>query len=211
MDTFKIIVIIFLIILIYQNYILNCEVYMKEKFTGAEQSIGGVDDANSINTLAQIARKLMDGGATVPGNLNIKGDIVASGGLTSAGITVSGGITASGRNVLAELDKLNARWDGDTLIAAGGIHLANKWGLYDTGDDWIRVNNIKARGTNDYRGGVAVANLWSRDTQYLPQYVRFNQNVSARPNPDPGRVFDFGSQGRTTVDNGWSIMQLIPR
>ena len=201
MDTFKIIVIIFLIILIYQNYILNCEVYMKEKFTGAEQSIGGVDDANSINTLAQIARKLMDGGATVPGNLNIKGDIVASGGLTSAGITVSGGITASGRNVLAELDKLNARWDGDTLIAAGGIHLANKWGLYDTGDDWIRINNIKARGTNDYRGGVAVANLWSRDTQHLPNYIK-NGEVIFNQRTQDGK-FVWGD-GVGHPDSGWS-------
>jgi hypothetical protein len=207
MDTFKIIVIIFLIMLSYQVYVLNKIQYEPpETFENAEQSIGGVDDQNSINTLAQIAKQLMAGGATVPGNLSIKGEIDATGG-----IKLGGGITAGGRNILAELDKLNARWDGDTLIAAGGIHLANKWGLYDTGDDWIRVNNIKARGTNDYRGGVAVANLWSRDTQHLPQYVRFNQNVSARPNPDPGRVFDFGSQGRTTVDNGWSIMQLIPR
>ena len=199
MDYFKIFTIIFMIIITYLLYNIYCD-KIKENFSSAEQSIGGVDDTNAINTLAQLAKQLMAGGATVPGNLSIKGEIDAT-----------GGIKAGGRNILAELDKLNARWDGDTLIAAGGIHLANKWGLYDTGDDWIRVNNIKARGTNDYRGGVAVANLWSRDTQYLPQYVRFNQNVSARPNPDPGRVFDFGSQGRTTVDNGWSIMQLIPR
>ena len=195
METFKIIVIIFFIILSYQIYALNNTVYGKENFTGAEQSIGGVDDANSINTLAQIARKLMDGGATVPGNLNIKGDIVSSGGLTSAGITVAG------RNVLAELDKLNARWDGDTLIAAGGIHLANKWGLYDTGDDWIRINNIKARGTNDYRGGVAVANLWSRDTQHLPNYIKNGEVIFNQRTAD-GR-FVWGD-GVGSPDSGWS-------
>ena len=195
METFKIIVIIFFIILSYQIYALNNTVYGKENFAETEQSIGGVDDANAINTLAQIARKLMDGNTTVPGNLNIKGDLVASGGLTSAGITVAG------RNVLAELDKLNARWDGDTLIAAGGIHLANKWGLYDTGDDWIRINNIKARGTNDYRGGVAVANLWSRDTQHLPNYIK-NGEVIFNQRTQDGK-FVWGD-GVGHPDSGWS-------
>jgi hypothetical protein len=76
METFKIIVIIFLIMLSYQVYILNKIFYESlETFSNADQSINGVDDANSINTLAQIARKLLDGGATVPGNLNVKGNI----------------------------------------------------------------------------------------------------------------------------------------
>ena len=30
-----------------------------ENFTEAEQSVGGVDDANAINTLAQLAKKLI--------------------------------------------------------------------------------------------------------------------------------------------------------
>ena len=75
MDTFKIISIIFMMIMIYQIYVLNKAVFKDkvEGFEGATQSLGGVDDANSINTLAQIARKLMNEGLTVPGNMTVNG------------------------------------------------------------------------------------------------------------------------------------------
>jgi hypothetical protein len=75
MDTFKIICIIFMIIVIYQIYQINCVVF-KDKFEGFEgttQSLGGVDDTNAINTLAQIAKNLMAGGVTVPGNMTVQG------------------------------------------------------------------------------------------------------------------------------------------
>ena len=35
------------------------------------QSLGGVDDTNAINTLAQIAKNLMTGGVTIPGAINL--------------------------------------------------------------------------------------------------------------------------------------------
>ena len=80
MDTFKIIVIIFMMIVIYQIYQINCTVYKDtEGFEGATQSLGGVDDANSINTLAQIAKKLMGGSLTVPGSLTIQDNLSLSG------------------------------------------------------------------------------------------------------------------------------------
>ena len=84
MDTFKIIVIIFLMILTYQIYQLNCTVYKDtEGFEGAQQSLGGVDDTNAINTLAQIAKNLMAGGVTVPGNMRVHGDISTGEGKVS--------------------------------------------------------------------------------------------------------------------------------
>jgi hypothetical protein len=85
MDTFKIIVIIFLMILTYQIYQLNCTVYKDnfEGFEGAQQSVGGVDDTNAINTLAQIAKNLMAGGVTVPGNMRVQGDISTGEGKVS--------------------------------------------------------------------------------------------------------------------------------
>ena len=98
MDIFKIIVLIFMILVTYQFYLLNCN-KTNEPFADTQQSIGGVDDQNSINTLAQLAKQLMTGGATVPGNMTIKGELVASGSLTSAGIT-TGGITT--RNIAAD-------------------------------------------------------------------------------------------------------------
>jgi len=226
---------------------MNCRFNSVEGFADVPaQSLGGVDDTNAINTLAQIAKNLMAGGVTVPGAINLSnsktkfglfndpdncfrikddrgaqvlaindgGSIYSKGDgfvLSGNDLTLKGTITAAGRNILAELDKLNSRWDGDTLIAPGGIHLANKWGLYDTGDDWIRINNIKDRGQNGYRGGIATRNLWSDGDQYVNKYVKFGQNSSFKPNPDSGRCFDFGSSGRTGCDNGWSIGQLIPR
>jgi len=79
MDTFKIISIIFMMIMIYQIYVLNQAVF-KDKVEGFAdapvQSIGGVDDTNAINTLAQIAKNLMAGGVTVPGNINIKDGVL---------------------------------------------------------------------------------------------------------------------------------------
>jgi hypothetical protein len=39
------------------------------------QSLGGVDDTNAINTLAQIAKQLMTGGITIPGAITIQGDL----------------------------------------------------------------------------------------------------------------------------------------
>ena len=63
----KYLIIVIIIIIIFLLY--NCYFSFSENFADSEQSIGGVDDNNAINTLAQLARKLMDGGAKVPGNL----------------------------------------------------------------------------------------------------------------------------------------------
>ena len=42
----------------YQVYVLNKIFYESmETFANADQSIGGIDDANSINTLAQLAKQ----------------------------------------------------------------------------------------------------------------------------------------------------------
>ena len=152
MDTFKIISIIFMMIMIYQIYVLNKAVFKDkvEGFEGATQSLGGVDDANSINTLAQIARKLMNEGLTVPGNMTVNGVLSPAHSVwhTStdgkhrlhygnnshtfyktadahvwrnrddtdrmvldhgANLRVDGGLTVSGRNILGELNNLNAK------------------------------------------------------------------------------------------------------
>ena len=87
MDTFKIIVIIFMMIVIYQIYQLNCSVYKDNREGFADtpvQSVGGVDDTNAINTLAQIAKNLMAGGVTVPGNMTVAGNMTINGVLNPA-------------------------------------------------------------------------------------------------------------------------------
>ena len=141
------------------------------------------------------------------GSIYSKGDGFV---LSGNDLTLKGTITAAGRNILAELDKLNSRWEGEKLKATGGILIANKWLLKDTGDDWLRVFN--AAGT-DYYGGVAAHNLWSDQEQFFSKYPKFGQNLSAHPIPDGNgdAMFDFGSSGRTGSANGWSIVKLVPR
>jgi len=50
-----------------------------ENFEATAQSLGGVDDTNSINTLAQISRKLMDGNLKVPGSMTVDGVLTSTG------------------------------------------------------------------------------------------------------------------------------------
>ena len=63
-------VIIILVIYCIQN---NTENF--ESTPAVNQSLTGIDDANAINTLAQISTQLMAGGLTVPGNMNITGKL----------------------------------------------------------------------------------------------------------------------------------------
>jgi len=123
METFKIISIIFMMIVIYQIYQLNCVVF-NEGFEGATQSIAGVDDTNAINTLAQIAKNLMAGGLTVPGNMNVTGDTKVTGALgvgTTLNVTsntaLGGNLNVTGNAILGgtlttAVDKWNTSADG---------------------------------------------------------------------------------------------------
>ena len=147
----------------YQVYILNKIFYESmETFAGEEQSIGGVDDANSINTLAQLARKLIDGGATVPGNLTIKGELVSSGSLTSAGIT-TGGITSDAITSKAGITANDIVSNG--LIKFGGAGATGfQWGneggngwsclrSLNGGDNSFCMHNTHGNGTRLHPGG----------------------------------------------------------
>jgi hypothetical protein len=71
-------------ILTYQIYQLNCTVYKDnfEGFEGSAQNVAsGIDDTNAINTLAQIAKNLMAGGVTIPGNMTIQGGLNGGGAI----------------------------------------------------------------------------------------------------------------------------------
>jgi len=148
MDYFKVFTIIFMIIITYLLYNIYCD-KIKENFAEAEQSIGGVDDTNSINTLAQLARKLLDGGATVPGNLTIKGELVSSGSLTSAGIT-TGGITSATITSSGDIiTKGNATIGGNQTITG---NLSVKGAVVIDGDLTVTGHLIVKKGS-DFSGG----------------------------------------------------------
>ena len=121
METFKIVCLLFMIFVLYQIYQLNCVVY-KEGFEGTTQSLNGIDDTNAINTLAQIAKNLMQGGQNIPGNMTvdgtfgIKGNVNLNSTLTVKGTTnLDSGLTVKGRDILAELDKC-VRYDDELQI-----------------------------------------------------------------------------------------------
>jgi len=67
------IIIFVIIILVFYCIQNNTENF--ESTPAVNQSLTGIDDANAINTLAQISTQLMAGGLTVPGNMNITGKL----------------------------------------------------------------------------------------------------------------------------------------
>ena len=192
MDYFKIFTIILLIIILCKLYLL--ELKDIERFNNAEQSIGGVDDANSINTLAQLARKLIDGGATVPGNMTIKGDTAVTGGMTVTGAIKSGDIT-SGAITSAAITA-----SGD-ITTSGAIKIKNKWMLGGSGgtsgdDDWVRMTGLDNKA---YYGGFAAGKLWTADNTIN------GRNIFAELDDIKANMVRYGGivRHRRVPDNRW--------
>jgi hypothetical protein len=75
----KIIIILVILGLLYYIY---TQLQINETFENVPvQSVGGVDDTNAINTLAQISKQLMAGGVTVPGNMTVQGGLNGGGAI----------------------------------------------------------------------------------------------------------------------------------
>lgn len=79
MNIYIITFIILLIIVFFYCFQNNTENF--ESNPTVNQSLTGIDDANAINTLAQISAQLMAGGLTVPGNMNITGKLTVDSNL----------------------------------------------------------------------------------------------------------------------------------
>ena len=160
-----------MILVIYQFYLLNCN-NTNEPFSNAEQSIGGVDDQNSINTLAQLARKLMDGGATIPGNLNFKGTTmpmsILSGTASPDAYKFQFGDGTGWRLRFQKDDKTPTMdvYDNGNVTMAGPLNLGTKFRLSGAGDgmandDWLRM--VNPADPKKYAGGFAAGKLWTAD------------------------------------------------
>jgi hypothetical protein len=109
MDYFKIIILILLILLSYKVFFIDNKV--SESFESTSTTL--IDDWNAINQLAQISKKLMAGGLTIPGNLNVMGNY------TGNSMNLTGSITLGNKNVGTLLDSLQAQiTDTQTKITA---------------------------------------------------------------------------------------------
>ena len=216
MDSFKIIVIIFMIIIIIKVFILDNN--YKEHFEQAEQSVGGVDDQNAINTLAQLARKLMDGGATVPGNLNFKG--------TTMPLSILSGVASpdaykfqfgdgSGWRLRFQKDDTSPTMDvydngnvnvagnmkANTITSDGAIKIKNKWMIGGSGggsgdDEWVRMTGLDNKG---YYGGFAAGKLYTADNTIN------GRNIFAELDDIKANMVRYGGivRHRRVPDNRW--------
>jgi hypothetical protein len=151
MDTFKIIVIVFMIFTTYLLYKLYADKYYREDFEGTAQNVGGVDDTNAINTLAQIAKNLMAGGVTVPGNMIVKGGSIATG--DAPGQTPGTIVSNMG-------DSWGMLW-GSNCALIGQKGKTMRFGFADAYNaaGWDEKMNIQPDGTVNIKGRNILAEL----------------------------------------------------
>jgi len=171
-----------MIVILYKLYL--SELRDIERFADGEQDIGGVDDKNSINTLAQLARKLLDGGLTIPGNLNFKGTTmplsILSGSASPDAYKFQFG-DGTGWRLRFQKDDKSPTMDvfdngnvtilgtvkAGTIISDGPLNLGTKFRLSGAGDgmandDWLRM--VNPADPTKYAGGFAAGKLWTNDS-----------------------------------------------
>ena len=147
--------IIILVILATIYYIQNCLKTTEGFETTSEQSTYGVDDLNSINTLAQISKNLMRGGLTVPGNMDLTGKLGCGNNLfvrylphpqwltlypQSSGnwINILGPMRDSNNNIITDYSKADAGKTNMTSVILGNDGSGNL--MIINGDGGTSVN-----------------------------------------------------------------------
>jgi hypothetical protein len=97
----------------------------------------------------------------------------------------------------------------------GGRHFfqdEEKAGRLRVGGAWGTPGIYAEDGKNLVLGGSSGNVMINSNAKMNNQdIVTYDQSLSARPNSDAGKCFDFGSDGRTGCDNGWSIVKLQKR
>jgi hypothetical protein len=194
MDYFKIFTIIFMIIMTYLMFKIYLEKCNKEGFEGAQQSLGGVDDTNAINTLAQIAKQLMTGGVTVPGNINIKDgiiDIKAAGDFGNSASFTGGNKEAPYINFM---NKADGKRNGYIMGAPDKFILSNN---LDVG------GGITASGRNILAELDKLNSRWSGDNLVVPGHL----TVKNGSNFSGGRHYfkDEENVGRLRVGAAYGV------
>ena len=124
------------------------------------QGLGGVDDTNAINTLAQIAKNLMAGSLTIPGSLTLKGDLVFP---DANIIKAAGRLHISPGEILYLLPKTNVTigkelgGSGD-LVVQGNQTVGGNIGI--TGNQTVG-GNISITGNEDIKGNMTITGVTS--------------------------------------------------
>jgi hypothetical protein len=150
-----------ILVLLASIYYIQNKLKDTEGFADAPaQSLGGVDDTNAINTLAQIAKQLMAGGVTVPGSMTLLGNMVFS----NAGanfITINKGTANDAKTIQI--------WNSDSQLILVGKNDANtdySWPgiVLDTKKSNINTNSMNVAGplnvgaNLDVKSVITVAN-----------------------------------------------------
>jgi len=195
MEKIYLVILLIIIYLIYRDFLQDFSRQKNENFENI--TLGSADDQNAINLLAQMAKDLMAGGATVPGTLGFGSKDATGFRLTNEGgngwaclranngdssfcmhnthgsgtrLNPGGDVTIKGRNILAELDKLNSRWNGDNLIVPGHLTV-NNGSNFSGGRHYFKDEENTGRVRV---GGVyGKPGIWGQDTGGLLQVSNF--------------------------------------
>jgi hypothetical protein len=123
---------IIILVLLASIYYIQNKLKEPEGFQNVPaQSLGGVDDTNAINTLAQISKQLMAGGITVPGNINIQADLVFE-------------------NARSIIGKQRLHVGGEELL-----YILNKKGVM-IGKEWGGNGDLQIQGNTNAAGNLRV-------------------------------------------------------
>jgi hypothetical protein len=192
----KYIIIIILAVILYTIY-KNCST--TEAFGDVSQSVGGVDDQNAINTLAQVAKSLQAGGLTVPGNLIIDGE------LTQKNVNMVKGPNANRYVFHTPDDNRKGLW-----IAPAKDDSASDWlwgyslNLKRDGNHYLGGNLVT--GGNLDIGGVTTkaVNVWHKSKDAKNRVYYENAGTSYYGSGNGNHIFRLGGDGNGSeviIDN----------
>jgi hypothetical protein len=150
---------IIILVLLASIYYIQNKLKESEGFQNVPaQSLGGVDDTNAINTLAQISKQLMAGGLTVPGNMRVQGDISTGEGKVS----INNGT-------------INLHSDG-----GGGLYFLKR-GNPGKVEEWngLHTGNLTVNGGLRVNGNLSPAHsVWHKSTDGIDRIYYGNGNHS---------------------------------
>jgi hypothetical protein len=179
---------IIILVILATIYYIQSKLLIEDFADVPAQSLGGVDDTNAINTLAQISKQLMAGGITVPGNIIVEGDLVFPKPTTIKG---AGRLHIGGEELLYILNKagvmIGKEWGGNgnltvqgnvnigadlifpnqtTIKGAGRLHIGGEELLYILnkagvmiGKEWGGNGNLNVQGDLIVQGRNILAEL----------------------------------------------------